>query len=182
MIKVTIKNREDVQTHGAQFESLAAAQPWIDDCIATNAWGKAAYTEIIPAKDAVLDENGVEIEPAVPEQTIEHPAEYTIEIVDITEEVEKERKLQDRIKKQEFGAKFMAEVLELVDAKVVSGDLSQADLAAMESDADLMLIEKVAWRGMIDTLRTLVSSYSGPYYTQQDKDFLVSLIDNSGLI
>lgn len=91
MIKVTIKNREDVQTHGGQFESLAVAQPWIDQCVATNSWGKAAYTEIIPAKEAVLDENGIEIEPAIPEQIIEHPAEYTIEIVDITAEVEQAR-------------------------------------------------------------------------------------------
>jgi len=91
MIKIIIKNTQDIQTHGAQFESIEIAQPWIDQCIATNSWGKSAYTEIIPAKEAVLDENGVEIEPAVPQQFIEHPAEYTIEIVDITAEVEQER-------------------------------------------------------------------------------------------
>ena len=179
MIKVNIKKQNHI-TNWAQFESLAAAQPWIDDCIAINAWGKAAYTEIIPAKDAVLDENGVEIEPAVPEQIIDHPAEYTITIEDITEEVEKERKLQDRIKKQEFGAKFMAEVLELIDRKVAAGELSQGDLIAMESSADLMLIEKVAWRGMIDTLKGLVTNYAGIYYTQADKDYLIDLIVKAG--
>lgn len=164
------------------FETLVEAQSYEAQCLASEKWGKAAYTEIIPAKEAVLDENGVEIEPAIPEQIIEHPAEYTIEIVDITEEIEKERKLQDRIKKQEFGAKFMAEVLELIDRKVLAGELSPADLIAMETSADLMLIEKCAWRGMIDTLKGLVENYSGSYYTQQDKDFLLSLINNSGFL
>jgi len=179
MIQVNIK-KENVTTHSAAFTSTQLAQLWIDQCVATNAWGKAAYTEIIPAKDAVLDENGVEIEPVVPEQSIDNPAEYTIEIVDITAEFEKERKLQDRIKKQEFGAKFMAEVLELVDRKVLAGELSQGDLIAMESSTELMLIEKCAWRGMIDTLKGLVTNYTGIYYTQADKDYLLDLIVKAG--
>ena len=91
MIKIIIKNNLGIITHGAEFESLELSQPWIDSCVASNAWGKAAYTEIIPAKEAVLDENNVEIEPAIAEEIIEHPAEYTIEIVDITAQVEQER-------------------------------------------------------------------------------------------
>jgi len=169
MQKVTINSQKQGQ-YWLEFQTLAEAEAYKAECEANQKWGKNAYTEIIPATETE------------PEQTIDHPAEYTITIEDITAEVEKERKLQDRIKKQEFGAKFMAEVLELVDRKVLAGELSQGDLIAMESDADLMLIEKCAWRGMIDTMKTLVSNYSGPYYTQGDKDFLLSFINDSGLL
>lgn len=167
MQKVTINSQKQGQ-YWLEFQTLAEAEAYKAECIANEKWGKNAYTEIIPATETE------------PEQTIDHPAEYTITIEDITAEVEKERKLQDRIKKQEFGAKFMAEVLELIDRKVAAGELSQGDLIAMESSADLMLIEKCAWRGMIDTLKGLVTNYTGIYYTQADKDYLVDLIVKAG--
>jgi len=90
MFKININS----QIHGIfwrEFQTLEEAESYKAECIVTEKWGKVAYTEIIPAKDAVLDENGVEIEPAVSEQLIEHPAEFTIEIVDITAQVEQER-------------------------------------------------------------------------------------------
>lgn len=109
------------------------------------------------------------------------PAEYTIEITDVTEEVEAEKKVSVKLAKQAFGSLFMAQVLVLNDKKLASGELSEADLLAMESDAALMMIEKCAWRGMLDTLSIMVDAYSGPYYTQQDKAYLLDLIDSSGL-
>lgn len=97
-----------------------------------------------------------------------------------SKEIKNLTKIIERKAKQDFGALFMAEVLELVDRKVLAGELSQGDLIAMESSADLMLIEKCAWRGMIDTLKGLVTNYTGIYYTQADKDYLLALITNAG--
>ncbi len=110
MFKVLIKNSLGILTHGAEFKTQLEVETWLQEGAAAGWWGKSAYTEIIPGKEAVLDENGVEIEPAVPEQVIEHPAEYTVEVIDITAQklAEKEQlKYEARIS---FFTKMMAKL------------------------------------------------------------------------
>ena len=70
MKKVIIKNLEGVQTHGAQMEDPTA---WIEQCVETCAWGLPARPEL----DSEGKETGVIL-----------PAEYSIEIVDVTAEHE----------------------------------------------------------------------------------------------
>ena len=70
MKKVIIKNLEGVQTHGAELEDPAA---WIEQCVETCAWGLPARPEL----DAEGKETGIVL-----------PAEYTVEIVDVTAEHE----------------------------------------------------------------------------------------------
>jgi hypothetical protein len=70
MKKVIVKNLEGVQTHGAEMEDPTA---WIADCEASCAWGVPTHPEL----DADGKETGVII-----------PANYTVEIVDITAEHE----------------------------------------------------------------------------------------------
>ena len=70
MKKVIVKNLQGVQTHGAEMEDPAA---WIADCEASCAWGIPAHPEL----DADGKETGVII-----------PANYTVEIVDVTAEHE----------------------------------------------------------------------------------------------
>lgn len=73
MKRVIIRNLDGVQTHGAEMYD---PQPWIDDCVANDYWGKGERLEI-----------GEDGEPT----GIIFPAEYTIEIQDIAAEVEQER-------------------------------------------------------------------------------------------
>lgn len=72
MKKVTIKNLEGIQTHGAEMEDPTA---WIAECVASNAWGFPERPEI-----------GEDGEPT----GVMLPAEYTIEIEDITARVAQE--------------------------------------------------------------------------------------------
>lgn len=84
MIKITI----DSQIHGVVWllkPSQEEVDAYIEWCHQSEHWGKPAYTEVIPA---VLDENQIEI---TPEQTIEHEAEYSVVVEDISAQVEQEK-------------------------------------------------------------------------------------------
>jgi hypothetical protein len=93
----------------------------------------------------------------------------------------KQDAIASRIRKQEFGSKFLATVVEMNVVKFESAALTQNDLIAMDTDASLQAMERAAWRGNISTLKALVQSYSGIYYTTQEKTDLIALIDSSGL-
>ena len=110
MKKIIIKNKAGVAGWGAQMEDPTE---WIAECVAVNAWGKPerwvlhkdepmaeAYDdadvledrtdEIEPSVEAVLDDQGVEVSPAIPAVTqkwVKLKAEYTVEIEDITAQV-----------------------------------------------------------------------------------------------
>lgn len=78
MIKINIVKAGNI-TNSAQFENRELSQVWIDKEVANRSFGKPAYSEI------VFDETGKEV------GTIPHEAEYTVEILDITAEVEAEK-------------------------------------------------------------------------------------------
>lgn len=119
MYRVNIK-KENIITNQADFQTEEMANTWIAEHVANNSFGKAEHqVEISPRTlinhaaieaieyqapiDAVLDESGVEVSPAIPEvlavegieayveiveaiyETV--PAEYVIEIEDITAEI-----------------------------------------------------------------------------------------------
>lgn len=109
MKKVIVRNLDGVQTHGAEMEDPSA---WIADCVANNYWGKSErwilasesydsadviereMRELQPAIPAQVDEQGNELSPAVEavtEEWVRLRAEYTIEIEDISAQVEQER-------------------------------------------------------------------------------------------
>ncbi len=73
MKKVIVKNNQGIQTHGAEMEDPTQ---WVVDCIANDSWGKKEIIEL----DADGNPTGVVI-----------PAEYTIEIIDITQQIEQEK-------------------------------------------------------------------------------------------
>lgn len=73
MKKVIIKNLDGIQTHGAQMEDPTQ---WIADGIAGNWWGKPERPEL----DEMGEPTGVIL-----------PAEYTVEIEDITAQHEQNK-------------------------------------------------------------------------------------------
>jgi hypothetical protein len=114
MKKVIIKNKEGQQTHGAE---MLDPQAWIVDGVAGNWWGKPErwvlhkdepmaegydeadvleerIVEDYPAIDAVMDDAGAIVQEAIPARThreVKLRAEYTVEVVDITEAVALEK-------------------------------------------------------------------------------------------
>ena len=78
MKKVIIKNLAGVQTHGAEMEDPTA---WIAECIASNVWGLPERPEL----DSEGNPTGVML-----------PAEYTVEITDVTAEYELKYCIQNR--------------------------------------------------------------------------------------
>ena len=72
MKKVSIKNLAGVQTHSAVLEDPSE---WIAQCVAVNAWGLPERAEY----DAEGNPTGVIL-----------PAEYTVEVIDITAQVAQE--------------------------------------------------------------------------------------------
>ena len=71
--------KNGVQTHGAessQFESIEAFEAWKQQCIDSNVWGLPERPEL----DALGEPTGVVL-----------PAEYTVEVEDLTEQVKAEK-------------------------------------------------------------------------------------------
>lgn len=101
-IKIISKQTNEI-THLAKFETQEECNAWIQECESVEAFGKPEHQIVIEeikyvSIEVVLDENDniveearTEVIPAIVE-TI--PAEYTIEIEDISSEVEKQQKLE----------------------------------------------------------------------------------------
>ena len=101
MFKLKIINKKSKQqTHGGEFSTVQEYQSWINSCEAVEAWGKPESTETILVSEAipeVKDEEGNVIQEAVPAvyETRVIPAEYEIEVEDITQQVALEKAKQE---------------------------------------------------------------------------------------
>lgn len=89
MKKVMIKNLQGVQTNGAEMEDPTS---WIAECVASNAWGLPERPEL----DAEGNPTGVTL-----------PAEYTVEITDITAEHTLQECIKNRISEYPTFGDFM---------------------------------------------------------------------------
>lgn len=147
MKKVKTTNLKTLEVWGGEIQDPTA---WIAECVASNAWGKPerwqlhkdepmakAYDdadvleemieEIQPAVEAVLDDQGVEVTPAIPavvQKKVKLKAEYAIEIIDLDQDPE--------YLLQQCHAKRQAEypsLGEFADAfvKMQNGDASQME-------------------------------------------------------
>lgn len=126
MFKVVIKNLEGTQTHGGEFATLEQAQAWIDVVTPTGAWGTPEQTVVTPA---VLDEEGVEISPEVINVI---PATFIIEITDITEQVQKEKKIKKYEGRIAFAQRLMAEISAANSDKYDGQELTLEQLQSAE--------------------------------------------------
>lgn len=110
MKKVIIRNKQGIETHGTEMENPAQ---WIAHCVENNFWGKPErwikenseeYSqddvldnrlfEVSPGFAEQLDDSGNVLQQAIlaiTETQVKLKAEYTIEIIDITQEIEQQR-------------------------------------------------------------------------------------------
>jgi hypothetical protein len=162
MLRVKII-KNGIQTHGAQFNTQTEADAWIAEGTKQQWWGKPAYTEIIPAKKElqevvitpeVRDEEGNVITPAVtemqeivvsPETTIEHPAEFEVQIEDITAEIEAQRKLEIRKQKRLFGEHMIDQISVLNE----QANINEQALEALLTDPDFTIIREHLYAGSL---------------------------------
>lgn len=94
MLQITIKKNE-ITTNQAHFNTQEELDVWLSFHKQNNSFGvnEYSYENILePEIPAVLDEEGNELSPEVPAvvETIHVPAEYTIEIEDISAQIEEE--------------------------------------------------------------------------------------------
>lgn len=106
MFKAKVKKQNQVTNQG-EFKTLAEAQEWIKSCEAVEAFGAPETTETILVFEAIpeiRDEEGNVIQEAVEAvyETKVIPAEYEIEIENITQQVaaEKTKKEEKRLAKE----------------------------------------------------------------------------------
>jgi hypothetical protein len=127
MFYVSIK-KQNIETNAASFETLDLANAWIVDCEAGKMWGEPAYTEIIPEVLEIKDELGEIIQAAAPEQVIEHAAEYTIEITDITSLVQ-----QEKLNKESL--EFLAQTDWYIVRELETGVLAPVEIKTSRAEA-----------------------------------------------
>jgi hypothetical protein len=156
MKKIKVTSLKTLEVWGGQIEDPTA---WIAECVAVNAWGKPerwvlhkdepmaeAYDdadvleertdEIQPAVEAVLDDQGVEVSPAIPAVTqkkVKLKAEYTVEIEDITAQV-----AQEAINAEALA--YLASTDWLVIREVDAGTPCPADIKAERAAARARIV------------------------------------------
>jgi hypothetical protein len=155
------KNGENIA--GVELDSPDA---WLAEGIAANWWGLPERPE--------LDEQG---EPT----GVTLPAEYTIEIEDITTEVAARQLKMMEMKRQQVGSSILADITQLNKSKYASGLLTLAQLDEMDESAVFQKIERNLWRGALPTTKQLIMANNAillGYYTQSEIDGIVSKINS----
>lgn len=162
MFKLNIFKNNEIVAEG-EFETLQLANDGLSKGIQKEYWGKSAYTEIISAvtemqevviTPAELDAEGNIVTEAItemqevvisPETTIEHPAEFTYTIEDISTQIEAERKLIVRKDKRGFG-EVVIDQLAVINE---TSNVSSATLEALILDPDFTVIKEFLWDGSL---------------------------------
>ena len=129
MIKVIYTNtlnaskQESLFETQEQLEAHQALHPQMYD---------NSYTEIIPGKDAVVDENGVVLEEAVLQQQIQHANTMEVAITDITIEVLKQKNIDKYLKRIQFGQVLMAELAAMNKSSLDAGELTSEKIIELK--------------------------------------------------
>ena len=125
MFKLKIINKKSKQqTHGGEFSTVQEQEAWKQSCEAVSAWGTPEHEEQVLVSEAipeVLDEEGNVIQEAVEAvyETKVIPAEYTIEIENITQQVaaEKSKQEQKKLAKEKRKAIDVDKIKTVADCK-----------------------------------------------------------------
>lgn len=105
------------------------------------------------------------------------PVEYMPEIESVVE-LEKQCAMQDGLKAQALGAKIIARVWSINEAK----QLSPQDFNALISDQNLAKIERLLWSGSLKTAKVLIQMLDDSYFSEDEKTEILTMIDSSGIV
>lgn len=101
------------------------------------------------------------------------PAEYTIEIVDISAEIAAQNSKLESIEALNLGMDIMADIRVLNKAKIAAQTL---DFAALLADQTVANIERALFNGSLDTAKTLINGLQS-FYSAEEKAPIVAKID-----
>lgn len=101
--------------------------------------------------------------------------DYSVEIIDITEELEVEAGIQAALKAQEKGAKIIGRVWAINESK----NMSPQAFGAIVNDATLQRIERLLWSGSLKTAKILIQTSPNltDYFTQGEIDEILGMLD-----
>lgn len=155
MKKVIITNKEEIQTHSANFETEEIVQEWLDNHIANNTFGKPDRWE--RETDGTHTEERT-VTPEIGEEYTEYffPCEYTYEITDITAEYEAEQARLARMKMGKRVRDLCDNILDLLAGYNLERALTQEQITQLEttfSSINQLLLNKRPF-----TAKTLIQS------------------------
>lgn len=119
MFRASIK-RENKLTNQAQFSTMEELNSWLEREIANGSFGKSAHEEII------FDETGKELE------VIQHPAEYTIEIEDISAQHAQEELKKEMLQKGALARKVCQDCLDIIAGFNIDRTLTAEQITQMQ--------------------------------------------------
>lgn len=173
MIKVVVKNLNDVETHIGFFSDNSEADAWIEKYVLKNVWGKPsrwiAENLLESENENILLSDENKIESGV--KLYHFPASYTITKIDISEEVNLRNQKILRAKKRAFGEHMIDKISALNDSKGLNA--SQVD--ALMGNELISSLREHLWVGNIDTFVTKLSNSDvSLFFTNQEKDSVIS--------
>jgi len=188
VVKIEVKNTQDVVTHKATFENNQKAESWFNENKVTGAFGKIGgwYTESQLTEEQI--ESAIETaEVDNPFPFNEEPKTFTIYrladefsyvITDITLELNAQSRFERGKARQDFGASIIAQVYGINEEKIAAGTFDSAALQALLTNATLAQIERFLFNGSISTAKVLIQSLDNTFYTAGEKSFIIGLIDD----
>lgn len=162
--------KNGIQTNEGRFNTEQEAISWVEMGESSGWWKTQETQEIIPAvkemreveiQPEVRDEEGnviqeriVEMQEVVvePEKVITHPATHTYEIIDITDEVNREQALARRMQLRGYGERLIDEM----SVKNAELGLSLEQLKAIMLDQDAILVRELLWTGSLESAKAVI--------------------------
>ena len=181
MFKAKIKNKQNILTHEFIRPTLEEINLLLDDSEINISFGKPQRQ--LTEQQALLE--GLDLNEAIAIEDIEamgqmvtyytFEAEYTIEIEDITAQVQAEQLKIKSMKAIQYGLNIMAEIRALNESKV----LNAAQFEVLINDVNLERIERLIYNGSFKTAKALIMAYSGLGFTEADKIKILTLVDQA---
>ena len=173
MIKVEIKNKDGIVGWSARFSTQQEADSWINSCIENNCWGKPERWVREDQEDVsqALETREVQnIEGSYLEYKL--AAEYSIEQLDITTQINQENLLQEGRQRQELGAEIIAKVYTINESKNISAEA----FANLIADSNLERIERMLWTGSLKTAKLMIQALDNTYFTNEEKQSILDML------
>lgn len=176
MKKVSI-TKSGVVTNQASFLTQELAEAWLAKEEVNKSFGKQARWVSedniqLEGEDIALSDQMM-IEPIMGKDVklYHFPAQYSVEITDVTAEVLAAKKLSDRTKKRAFGEALIDKISTINDSK----NLSVEQVDAFMGNALITALREHLWAGNISTfISKLTASDVSAFFSSQEKAAVIA--------
>lgn len=186
--------KNGIHTNGAIFESYQAALDWIAYGNDQGWWQTEERQEIIPAvkewkevevQPEIKDEDGnviqervVEMQEIVitPEQVVIYPPTHTFEIIDITEEISKQKALESQ-KQLRLKGEFIIDILNI---KIKELALDSNQIMQLFTDKNAIFIRELIWSGNLELAKNILLEKRSDFENimgQELTDWLINTLE-----